>query len=355
MSKSFAPRLVSALMALLLFFTAFASFGVLKADAAIGYVPAPEGDGVTDIYYLFDYYPEIGNTDMANSYPEVDIVYDRCTNIQQVLPLIAVGIYNPIESLPAGCTVVIDIKTYKPNTEMLRDVFWYIQEGLNCKTMFVSTYQRDEFDDSIDGEPMYEYLDIFYHSTHKRLQRFCYNSNLKISDLNGTFEDTYILIDGNVVDIDTYPDLYSLCANSTFLRTLLDKLWVAVDEFHAPSTDYVAMINHLKQQHDINLLVHNSGNTFVNISDGWTLCMADGGTYSYAIGFYRLDNAFYNYLYALQSNGFGIPVILLEADPFVYSEDGLIIISDYDFEHEYGNDEESESFVDILMDLVELS
>ena len=33
----------------------------------------------------------------------------------------------------------------------------------------------------------------------------------------------------------------------------------------------------------------------------------------------------------------------------------IIIISDYDLEHEYGNDEELESFGDILMDLVELS
>ena len=65
MTKSFVFRFVSAVMALLLLFTVFASFGVVKAQADVGYVPTSEGDGIIDVYYLFDYYPEIGNTKMA--------------------------------------------------------------------------------------------------------------------------------------------------------------------------------------------------------------------------------------------------------------------------------------------------
>ena len=359
MTKSFAPRLVSALMALLLFFTAFASFGGIKVQAAIGYVPAPEGDGVTDVYYLFDYYPEIGNADMANNYPEVDIVYDRCTNIQQVLPLIAVGIYNPIESLPAGCTVVIDIKTYKPNSEMLRDVFWYIQDSLHCKTIFVSTYQRGEFDDSIEGASMFEYLDDFYHSTDIRLEAFCDFSSQDVKDENGTLEDTCILIDGNIVN---FTDLFG---NYSFLRILIDKLCIALEcEDHIPIPDYNAIISHLKEYHNISLLVHTSETSFVDLAG--SVVQAPSNSYPnqsyqlnygniYAIGFSHLDNNFYDYLYGVQQAQ-GITVYILEAEPIVYSEDGLEIISDYALGIAYNADNyDLHDFMERLMGIVELS
>lgn len=344
-------------MALLLIFGAFASLGAVKAQAAIGYIPAPQGDGIIDVYYLFDYYPEIGNTEMATDYPHVDIVYDRTTsNVEATLMTIAVGSYAPINALPDNATVVIDIKTFKPEAELLANVFDYIEEHLNGKTFFVSVYDDDEFNDATAGGTAIAYLDEFYHSTHIRLKDFCKHSTQHDIDENGTLDDTCILIDGNVVDVNSPFSDFSL------LKNLLVELWSATDpQNHTSSSDYLSMLRHLKEDHNISLLVHTGGNTFKDMATQTTYTasgsntldgLSTGWSYIYAIGFSHLDPSFHNYLEANQSNGNDITVYLLEADPIEYSEDGLSIISDYELKQMYGDGDEDTTFIDKLIDLI---
>lgn len=355
--KLFTSRLVCAAMAMLLLFAAFASLGAVKAQAAIGYIPAPEGDGITDVYYLFDYYPEIGNTEMANDYPDVDIVYDRTTsNIEATLMDIAVGAYAPINALPNNATVVIDIKTFKPEAVLLEYVFSYIKTNLECKTFFVSVYDDEEFNDATANGTLFAYLDEFHKTQHKRLRYFCEHSTRHDVDENGTLDGTCILIDGNVVDVNSPFSDFSL------LKKLLVELWSATAAgcLQHTHSDYRLMIEHLKNEHNISLLVHTGGNTFKDMATHTTYTasgsntfggLSTGWSYIYAIGFYHLDPSFHNYLEANQLNGNDITVYLLEADPFERSEDGLDIISDYDLKQMYGYDADN-VFIDKLIDLI---
>ena len=357
MTKSFATRLVSAVMALLMIFIAFASFGAIKAQADIGYVPAPYSDGVIDIYYLFDYYPEIGNTKMANEQPDIDIIYDRCANIENTLINIAAGSYLSNDILPSGATVVIDIKTYQPESALLAAAFGYIKNSLHCKVMFVTVYNEPDFADDDPQNSLFDYVDDFYTSDHRRLEAFCKFSQIHIKENNGTLEDTCILIDGNVVDFN---DMFG---NYSFLRILIDRLWVATAEYcpEHSNSGYMPMISHLKYDHNISLLVNTFG--FEDLANRLTHVPSNSAhphgeelsyNHIYAIGFYKLDQSFSNYLYQNYINLTEIPQYLLEADPFVPNENGVPVILDYYLEQMYNDGTyELDDFMDRLMAVVE--
>lgn len=350
-------RLVSAAMALLLIFTVFASFGAIKANAVVGYVPPSDGDGVIDVYYLFDYYPEVGNTKMANEHPDIDIVYDRCNNIENTLIGIADGSYLPGNVLPEGATVVIDIKTYQPESAILAAAFGYIKDNLHCKVVFVTVYNEADFTDDDPENSFHDYIDDFYKSTHQRLEAFCDFSTQDVESTNVTLNDTCILIDGNLVDLNSSLD------NSTFLRALLEKLCFYVGMTFDSTSSSASIISTLKEDYNISLLVSTLGPAFKDLATGHTHYVSNvthpegnGLEYSniYAIGFNRLEPYFLDYLYHNYFNNNEITQYLLEADPLVPHENGVPVILDYYPEQTYNDGSyDLDDFMQRLMGVVE--
>ena len=138
------------------------------------------------------------------------------------------------------------------------------------------------------------------------------------------------------------------------------KLILALASYYSVDTTgyvYNEIANDLSDY--IKIIVHTNINTFYDIFT-WSMYVADSiedlrgdlsednsNPYHFiAIGIWELNPFFYNLLYDEQQIN-DLPVYILEADPIIWADDGLIIISD----SEYSNNEK-EDLLGMLSELL---
>ena len=311
---------------------------------------SPDYNGDPDsFYYFFDYYPSIPNSDIPSSLEEkfhYNIIYDRQIKLTDVE-------FNNLvnSSYFAGfghdSLVIIDIKTFMPDSQILNDLFYDLHENQNCKTAFVTTYAQTDFDD----DAFLQYVDVFYQSEFGRLKTFVKNSLFRINEFNmgeygnTSFANTTILIDENLIDYSIDSIGINLSGeHSIFLNFLLELMYNSNFDIYVNvltgETYFATSIADLKEQLNYNEPTDDDGGApdpDRNISACDNLC---------AIGFWRLNSAFYAKLKEGKSDLTDLNIYVMEADPFEYGPDGLEVITDAELIESCGNEyPESEYFL----------
>lgn len=290
------------------------------------------------IYYFFDYYPTIRHSEMEKAYTNKNIVYDRSQDCSYSNFTNYLGAYGYFDKFDSSCMVIIDIKMFKPEAAHLLELFTLLKEQ-GCCTMFISTYEEGAF----SGGEFFEYVDRFIKTDFTRLEDFIDELLVDERGTDETITNTAFFIDGNLVDIhpDHFQSAEVLCQQSLFLRIFMERLYyiiecdniigiLTIDDF----LRYLDMINVSVFVHDVvcdTYINIYTGNIYTgdNVSD----CLnATEKVYTKAcsIGFWELPSSFYRFLY--NSINLSLPVnnYVMEADPIVYVEGGLPIITDKD-------------------------
>ena len=336
------PRLVSALMALLLFFTAFASFGAVKANATTDQI-SYNNVYTSDIYYFYDLYPTLNPVDSNAIFPSANLYYDRNhVSAQDFSQMVHYGYFSGFDG---GDVVIIDIKTFKPDFSILELLFEPIHDD-GAITIFVSTYSQ-----SIFMSGAYPYVDFYFETDLGNLKNFVRNSFLDASDKQiCPTSDATILLDNNLINVNEYENasIDELCAVSPYLRFIMKALTVGISVPEDPSS-YNGFVTGLTNS-NVQLIVYTD-TTFVNILtwetvDSPLLCLNNG----FAIGFWEFEESFYSYLYNLKQQRPNFPIYVFEAELIEYSEDGLPINSASDLEEVYSREITNEYyFLDALI------
>ena len=281
--------------------------------APFAVVPAKAYDSVTDtIYYFSDYYPTIDQASMAEAYPDYQLVYYHEWVTEATLEDAV------LRGFPSNANihmVIIDIKSLKPGENTLSEIFSPFLEN-DYETVFVTPYDRAQF----NSTSVLDSVDIFF-ETNLTIQRYFIRwalGNMYTGNGN-TLSDTTILIDGRLVD-PFYNGSETLAQRYHFYRILLEEL----DRQHSTATN-------------THLLVHLGGNSFFDVSPdflglSYTASDITGFTDANgnciwenicAMGFWELEDDFYQYIRTNQSSPDDMPLYTLRVDPPVYGEDGV--------------------------------
>lgn len=316
----------------------------------------PLGDGASDtIYYFFDYYPTIDNTTFSIEYgSRYNIVYARHHEItsEEFIGLFVNGYFTGFGD---NCVVVIDIKTFKPEESKLSELFAYLKEDEECVTVFVTTYDQADYS-SITFDNVDVYYKTDFSKLKKLIEKMLYNLDHNDDD-DGVVQNAIILIDGHLVDVSDYDigNFDEICQKSKFLSLLLDEL---SEQLIIPYNSYRDIMVSLTITYKIKLIVHVGGDKYVDLYDGTEYSSggleqlwaeSEGGNLPdepgitppevpqpddnphavCAFGFWRLDTDFYDFLLSIQL-ALNLPVYTIEADPIIWGNGGLIIITDSD-------------------------
>ena len=277
-------------------------------------VPAKAYDSVTDtIYYFSDYYPTLDKATLEQEFPDYQVVYHHQWVTEATL-------FSAImQGFPSGAnvhTVIIDIKSFVPSGAVLSAIFSYFKT-MGYRTVFVTPYDRGQF----DSQSFWNYVDRECHSNLTILKSFVKWSLNNMFLLNGeTLSDTTILIDGRLID-PLYGDSSALVERFHFYKVLLGK---------KDDPDYNTPTN-------IRMLVHWGDNSFYEVTpdsvgtpyvaaDKTDLVDENGDCiweHICAIGFWELEDDFYQYVIDNQSSIDEFPLFVLPVDPPTYGEGGV--------------------------------
>lgn len=291
---------VSALLAVAMVLTCFLSFGGVTADAL-----SPEYIGISNsIYYFTDLYPtlheEILTDEFGNDY---NIVYDHQGITKDEFTTLVNDLY--FTGFFEGSVVIIDIKTFMPDCTVLCDLFDSLKNDQGCKTVFVTAFTEDQFNDT----SFINDVDVFFEDIY--LERFGIFIEKALNDLlnkNGMLIDTSYLIDGTWGEVLAYSnlDLETLCAAFPPLRVFLEKLLFQLYGFD--EIPYDTCIQNLVDD-EVKILVHTGGYSFVDILTGLPYScdiyqiMNDYETnadYACAFGVWAFRPDYYQCLYNIQ-------------------------------------------------------
>lgn len=325
-----------------------------KTTEAKALSPDYTGDPYT-IYYFSDYYPSIDVTTMFDLYGNsYGIVYDRQQITSQDFHNLITG--NYFTGFSDHCVVIIDIKLFQPDSNDLLSLFYNLKILQGCKTVFVTTYNLSSYNNT----SFEDYVDVFYTSDLSAINdlgsRALENIDYNIED----YANSVFLIDRQLFNVNNYfgQDMSYICENNGFIRNLILTLanYYSVD---TTGYDYNEIANELRINYNIKIIVYDSNYILYDILT-WSMYIADSiedlrgelsedssNPYHFiAIGIWELDSFFYNLLYDEQQIN-DLPVYLLEADPIIWGDDGVTIISD----SEYSNNEE-EDLLGMLSELL---
>lgn len=326
-----------------------------KTTEAKALSPDYTGDPYT-IYYFSDYYPSIDVTTMFDLYGNsYGIVYDRqqISTAQDFHNLITGNYFTGFSD---HCVVIIDIKLFQPDSNDLLSLFYNLKILQGCKTVFVTTYNLSSYN-NISFE---DYVDVFYTSDLSAINGLGSRALENIEYDTGDFANSVFLIDRQLFNVNNYfgQDMNYICEDNGFIRNLILTLanYYSVD---TTGYDYNDIASDLRTEANIKILVYDNDYIFYDILT-WSMYIADSiedlrgelsednsNPYHFiAIGISELDSFFYNLLLEEQQINY-FPVYILEADPIIWGEDGLAIISD----SEYSNNEE-EDLLGMLSDLL---
>ena len=286
---------------------------VLFVSLAPFVVPANAYDSVTDtVYYFSDYYPTLDKATLEQEFPDYQVVYYHQWATEATL-------YNAVmQGFPSDAnvhTVIIDIKSFVPSGRTLGNLFG-VFNSYGYNTVFVSQYEPGDFDD----DSFFDEIDSYCHSNLTILRGFIRASLNHMYVSNGyTLSDTTILIDGRLID-PFYNGTETLAQRYPFYGVLLEEL----NRWYSTATN-------------THLLAHWSGSSFYDVwpdfvgipydaSDKTDLVDENGDCiweHICAMGFWELEDDFYQYIIDNQSSIDDWPLYLLPVDPPVYGEGGV--------------------------------
>lgn len=334
--------LIAVLMAITALFASVISIG-FSDQSAKAFSSDYNGEDRT-IYYFYDYYPSVDEETLVLDYNTYNVVYDYMRlNEADFNNLVINDYFYPFG---ADCVVIIDIKTFMPDPSVLSLLFDDLKNTQQCLTVFVTPYEICLYPD----QTFATYLDILYVSNLEGLKYLVNETFYQTQSYINTWENVTILIDGRFADVNAYyGDRSALIDASPFLQILLSKfkelehtLWGDIDNL-GESYDDIAW--NLTMFFNIRLLVHDNANDrFIDIVNWLSLPADSYGSlegddriswdYIFAMGMWRLESGFYDFLYDAQSQSHTINTYIFEVNPITYSANGLLIERRSGIEHE---------------------
>ena len=309
---------------------------------------SPDYNGQSDtIYYFNDYYPTVRPSKLEEEYPDYNIIFDRQQVTAQSFTLLVNSGY--FTGFAEGCLVIIDIKTFLPDANLLNTLFYSLHETQGCKTMFMSIYNQQNYYNDYFLSYVDEYQVVGFERLESFLEAVLYIMNGRN---NNTLYNTTYFIDSALVNADAFNpgQINAMCSAIPFLRILLDKFADSLSI--TGSYSYIAeVLNYLTNNIKIFVAISN-GHRDIASWDGYAQIelgdfAVSNNVYPWndacAIGFSSLSSSFYDFA----ADGYSLlddfPIYLFEADPIEYSEDGLPVITDSDLAEVYEceNDEET--------------
>lgn len=318
-------------LVLAMLFVSLAPFAVVpaKATALDNNITGPT------IYYFNDYYPSISKDAMESTYPGYNVVYYHEWVTEATL-------YNTImQGFPSDAnvhTVIIDIKSFKPSGAVLNSIFSYFASQ-GYRTVFVTPYDQAEF----TSQEFTQLLELYYRTGIDALDIVVdeylddvipemFDENLSMLNVNHT-----IVIDGRLLELG---DIHALnvherIANSPFMKRLIEAL-AARGEI--TTTDYYGIIEILKDDFGIDILVHVGGDEFISLADCVTHEVANISELGDNVSVFAFWSLTEDMETLIEQEDGNYPVHVMEAEPVVYSEDGLCVT----VHSAGGSDEEAE-------------
>lgn len=312
-------RTLSFSVTLLLVVTILLSVGSMISAQAI----PPVNSLTKQIFYLYDYYPSAHYRGMANEFPDYNIVYYKITDLSDVEMRILRGDFSGTWQKSA---VVIDIKYYLPDTGDLLGVLSALRE-MGHKTQLVSPFSKEES----HGDQLDDVLDDYQEIYFERMDGYLTDALSQISLLQEENERFNILIDfpllGEFDPYQTYSFQY-IYENSIFLRMFLKKIVIDIMNVSTPTTWEEAY--NLFQAGPIDFWVYLPNGTLLNIFTGTVVFGSSAEIWLqnealFAMGFTHLTASVWNFLHIYQGQGYTIHGLLMEIEPPVFTEDGLMV------------------------------
>ena len=338
--KTIGKKSTVLLLVLAILGTCFMSFGWSKREKA----QALASD-IDTIYYLTDYYPTLSYDALYYEFGDsYEYQYELKALDETILyDMVHTGFFA---DLAENHLVIIDIKLFKPDVDVLSDLFFDLKVMQGCMTVFVSSYAASayantEFLDYVDlfivdadWEGLTEYVDFAFDKITDRVKK-----------LGENLRKAAFLIDGNMMGTGSYyysAGLDVVCAESLFLGRIMERFTVYLaEEYEVDVYDYddlTDLFNSLNSTpnntYNIRFLVHTTGEYYVDLLTGntldydslsyileWTL---DEPCYLYGFGVMPLTPAFYQFMTTCQQS-YNCPVYTLACGPVNYGPNGLVV------------------------------
>lgn len=338
--KTIGKKSTVLLLVLAILGTCFMSFGWSKREKA----QALASD-IDTIYYLTDYYPTLSYDALYDAFGDAyEYQYElKALNETILYDMVHTGFFA---DLAENHLVIIDIKLFKPDVDVLSDLFFDLKVMQGCLTVFVSAYassayENTEFLDYVDlfvvdadWDGLTHYLDLVFNNITNRVEK-----------LGENLCKAAFLIDGNMMGTGSYyysAGLDVVCAESLFLGRIMERFTVYLaEEYEVDVYDYddlTDLFNSLNSTpnntYNIRFLVHTTGEYYVDLLTGntldydslsyileWTL---DEPCYLYGFGVMPLTPAFYQFMTTCQQS-YNCPVYTLACGPVNYGPNGLVV------------------------------
>ncbi len=277
------------------------------------------------IYYFYDFYQSIEEMSLMTAFVGYNVVFDHNGSLGSDFTQLVNQ--NYFDNFGDNCVVVIDIKSFLPDCNILMQLFMELKMEQGCTTIFVTLFDKTDF----ENQSFLTYLDMYFKSDANRLYDLCDGSVEYLINNNGGLNNTTILIDRNLVDINTHygAPISVLCEDSFFLKQLLSTIGEALSLGEDYDVEY-----QLCNYRNIRLLVHYGTCQFVDIIS-WNTYTAHtidaleenvniSWNYICGIGAWYLNQHFYDFLLDAQTK-ITLPVFVIEVDPIVFGN-GLTAI-----------------------------
>ena len=338
--KTIGKKSTVLLLVLAILGTCFMSFGWSKREKALALA-----SDIDTIYYLTDYYPTLSYDALYYEFGDsYEYQYElKALNETILYDMVHTGFFA---DLAENHLVIIDIKLFKPDVDVLSDLFFDLKVMQGCMTVFVSSYAASayantEFLDYVDlfivdadWEGLTEYVDFAFDKITDRVKK-----------LGENLRKAAFLIDGNMMGTGSYyysAGLDVVCAESLFLGRIMERFTVYLaEEYEVDVYDYddlTDLFNSLNSTpnntYNIRFLVHTTGEYYVDLLTGntldydslsyileWTL---DEPCYLYGFGVMPLTPAFYQFMTTCQQS-YNCPVYTLACGPVNYGPNGLVV------------------------------
>ena len=288
---------------------------------------SPNYDG-SDVYYFCDLYPTLTYETFYNTF-SASIYYDvRWVSDSEFYRDIEEHYFFTLNNR----VVIIDIKTFIPETGILSELFSHFKEN-NCVTGFVTSYSENDFPDTY----FLDCVDIFVENAPSDKMDVYFSAAFEDLDTNRELSDTVYLLDGSVLNINFIinRDFEALCTTSYYLNKLIFDLLYFVSSTEYEIYDYQNALD----EWNITILVYVGNNQFVDLTtwERYTFYSSQEILEEYekeyicSFGFDMFEEEFYWFLY---NNGVDLNY-LFEVTPLSYDCNGLDLrLNNFDYTDE---------------------
>ncbi len=288
---------------------------------------SPNYDG-SDVYYFCDLYPTLTYENFSNTF-SASIYYDvRWISDSEFYRDIEEHYFFTLNNR----VVIIDIKTFIPETGILSELFSHFKEN-NCVTGFVTSYSESDFPDT----DFLDCVDIFVENAPSDKMDVYFSAAFEDLDTNRELSNTVYLLDRSVLNVYFIEnrDFGALCATSRYLNKFIFDLLYFVSSTEYEIYDYQNALD----EWNINILVYVGNNQFVDLTtwERYTFYSSQEILEEYekeyicSFGFDMFEEEFYWFLY---NNGVDLNY-LFEVTPLSYDCNGLDLrLNNFDYTDE---------------------